>query len=246
MDIDSSTSTLEVIQTPPIQIASPARQPVPNMDDDNDIIPIPKLDHAAIAAKAKKRKKNKKNKMQPGAPAVNIIKGFQTPVTSGGEESDYSAVSTPRLGALSGKDIPSITGSPYLRPSPSQGGLSALKARLDALSLDNDERKPSLARVVSSSSVNYDSAATPSSRGSDGDKTEMETYDVPLGEEFVSPDAGARTPLFASHAVEGGLRSTSIHRKMCANDFEAWAKAHMALYILSNNTPQAVSTPRSR
>lgn len=221
MDIDSGAATmLEVTPTPPIRIASPARQPVRDVEADNDIIPIPKLDHAAIAAKAKKRRKNKKNKMQPGAPAVNVIKGFQTPVTSGGEESDYSVVSTPRLGALNGCDLSSVTASPYLRPSPSQGGLSALKARLDALSLDGDERKLSLARVMSNSSVNYDSAATPSSRGSDGDKTEMETYDVSLGEDFVSLDAGSRTPLFASQAVEGGLKSTSIRRKMCANDFQ--------------------------
>jgi serine/threonine protein kinase len=219
MDFESTTSTL-VVGTPPIRIASPARQPVRDLAED-DIIPIPKLDHDAIREKAKKRKKNKKNKMQPGAPAVNIIKGFQTPVTSGGEESDMSGFSTPRLGALNGRDIPSVTASPYLRPSPSQGGLSALKARLDALSLDGDfERKPSLARVMSSSSMNYDSAATPSSRGSDGDKTELETYDVPLEQDFISPDAGSRTPLFASQAIEGGLRSTSVHRKMCANDFQ--------------------------
>ena len=221
MDIESRTRTLEVAMgTPPIRIASPFRQPMRELAED-DIIPIPKLDHELIREKAKKRRKNKKNKMQPGAPAVNIIKGFQTPVTSGGEESDYSAVSTPRLGAVNGRDLPSVTASPYLRPSPSQGGLSALKARLDALSLDGDfERKPSLARVMSTSSMNYDSAATPSSRGSDGDKTELETYDVSLEQDFISPDVGSRTPLFASQAIEGGLRSTSIHRKMCAADFQ--------------------------
>ena len=223
MDIErgTRTSTLQVVGTPPIRIASPARLPVRDIADD-EMIPIPKLDHEAIREAAKKRKKNKKkNKMQPGAPAVNIIKGFQTPVTSGGEESDFSAVSMPRLGALNGRDIPSVTASPSLRPSPSQGGLSALKARLDALSLDNEDRKPSLARVMSTSSVNYDSAATPSSRGSDGDKTEMETYEIPLEQDFVSLDAtGSRTPLFASQAIEGGLRSTSVHRKMCANDFQ--------------------------
>ena len=219
MDVESSASTiLEVAQIPPIRIGTPARQPSVDAHND-DIMPIPKLDLEAMREKAKKRKKKKKG-MPPAAPAVNIIKGFQTPVTSGGEESDVSLASTPRFGATKIRDLPSVTASPALRPSGSHGGLSALKARLDALSLDNEDRRPSLARVMSSTSV-YDSAATPSSRGSDGDRTEMETYDVPLDEDFVSPDVGTRTPLFASQAVEGGLRSTSVHRKMCANDFQS-------------------------
>ena len=36
----------------------------------------------------------------------------------------------------------------------------------------------------------------------------------------MSFDAGMRTPIFASQAVEGGLRAKSISRKMCAADFE--------------------------
>jgi serine/threonine-protein kinase Psk1 len=219
MDISNSTTVVEAQRTQPIRIASqsPARQPV--LDTADDIIPIPKLDHDAIREKAKKRKKNKKKAMAPGAPAVKVVKGFHTPVTSGGEESDMSAVSTPRLGAIKLGDSPSVTGSPALRPSPSFGGLSALRSRLDALALDQ-QRKPSLARVLSNES-GYDSTATPSSRGSDGDRTEMETYDVPLDQDFVSPDAGSRTPLFASQVVEGGLRTNAINRKMSSNDFEA-------------------------
>lgn len=218
IDISSSATMVDVQNTPPMRIASPARQPVREVGADG-MMPIPKLDHAALREKAKKRKKNKKKGMAPGAPAANIIKGFHTPVTSGGEESDASAVSTPRLGAMKLGDNSSIAGSPALRPSPSQGGLSALKARLDALSLDGEERGPSLTRVMSNASV-YDSAASPSSRGSDGDKTEMETYEIPLDQDFVSPDAGTRTPIFASQAVEGGLHINSIHRKMCADDFQ--------------------------
>lgn len=216
MDFESRTATLEVSRTPPIRIGSPARFPVRETSND-DIIPIPKLDHDAIREKAKKRKKNKKKGMLPGAPAVNVIKGFETPVLSGGEESEASRVSTPRFGPMK---VPSITASPALGPSNSFSGISALKARLDALSLDNDERKPGLARVMSSMSITADSVATPSSRGSDGDKTELETYDISLEQDFVSPDAGTRTPLYASQAVEGGLSAKSIHRKMCAADFE--------------------------
>ncbi|KXT02411.1 hypothetical protein AC578_7853 [Pseudocercospora eumusae] len=211
MDIDASTSVLEVQRSPPMKIVSPRMQPCEGPAPTH--LPIPKLDHDAIREKAKKRKKNKKKGMPPAAPAVNVIKGFQTPVTSGGEESDVSTVSTPRFGAT--KDLPSLTSSPALRPSTPAGGISTLRQRLDALALDND--KPSLARVLTNAS---DATATPSSAGSEGDRTEMETYDVPLGEDFVSSDASSRTPLYASQAIEGGLRTASIHRKMHADDFE--------------------------
>ncbi len=209
---------LEAQPTPPIGIASSARMPAPVRDaPTEDIMPMPKLDHEAIREKAKKRKKNKKRNMAPGAPAAKIVRGFHTPVTSGGEESDMSAVSTPRLGAMKIGDSP---GSPALRPSPSYGGLSALRSRLDALALDGEQRKPSMARVLSNESNGYDSSATTPSRGSDGDRTELETYDVPLDEDFVSQDAGSCTPIFASQAIEGGLHTKSVHRKMCADDFE--------------------------
>ena len=206
MDIDGGVGALDILRSPPIRISSPARQPVRDLSNE-DLIPIPKLDHEAIREKAKKRKKNKKKGMLPAAPALNLSKGFQTPVTSGGEESDFSVASTPRLGTMR---IPSVTASPSLRPSGSYSGLSALKARLEGLSLD-DDRRPSLARVMSTTSTAYDSEATPSSRGSDGDKTELETYDVPLEQDFISPDAGTRTPIFASHAVEGGLHKILQH-----------------------------------
>ncbi|EGP89738.1 uncharacterized protein MYCGRDRAFT_84417 [Zymoseptoria tritici IPO323] len=74
--------------------------------------------------------------MPPAAPAVNLIKGFQTPVTSGGEESDASMLNTPRIGAM--KDAP----SPALRPLTPGGGISALRARLDALALESDDTRP--------------------------------------------------------------------------------------------------------
>nr|POF03919.1 serine/threonine-protein kinase psk1 [Quercus suber] len=175
-------------------------------------LPIPKLDHDALKEKARKRKKNKKKNMLPAAPALNVIKGFQTPTTPAGEESERSAVSTPLLRA---------TGSPAMRPVTPGSGISRLLAsRLENLDLDNDERRPGLSRVMSYASTAGESTTAPSSRTSEGDKTEMETYDVPLDEDFVSLDAGSRTPIFASHATEGGLRTQSVCRKMCADDFE--------------------------
>ncbi|KAK0835261.1 hypothetical protein LTR03_014097 [Friedmanniomyces endolithicus] len=209
--MDTYGRTMEVQRSPPIRIASPARQSARDATMDEHM-PIPKLDHEALREKAKKRKKNKKKGMPPAAPAMNIIKGFHTPVTSGGEESDISVVGTPMLGA---------TGSPMMRPAtPGTGGISALKSRLDALSLDDEQRRPSLARVLSTESYAYDSTTPASSRTSESDKTELETYDVALDQDFASESAGTRTPLFASQAVEGGLRTNTICRKMCADDFD--------------------------
>ncbi|GAB7362049.1 hypothetical protein MBLNU230_g2083t1 [Neophaeotheca triangularis] len=218
MDMDTTTSDLPVTEqqrSPPIGIALPTRQPV-SAEPAEEVPPVQKLDHEAIKQKAKKRKKNKKKDMAPGAPAVNLIKGFHTPITSGGEDSDASATTSMRFGR---QEIP---GSPATRASsPGGGGISALKSRLDALALDNEDR-PSLARVMSNTSTTYGGGyATPSSVGSGGDKTEMDSYEVPLDEDFISPDVGDRTPpIFASQAIEGGLRANSVHRKMQAEDFE--------------------------
>ncbi|KAK0362992.1 hypothetical protein LTR94_017160 [Friedmanniomyces endolithicus] len=212
--MDTHGRTMEVQRSPPIRIASPARQSAHDATMDEHM-PIPKLDHEALREKAKKRQKNKKKDMPPAAPAMNIIKGFHTPVTSGGEESDISVVGTPMLGA---------TGSPMMRPAtPGTGGISALKSRLDALSLDDEQRRPSLARVLSTESYAYDSTTPASSRTSESDKTELETYDVALDQDFASESAGTRTPLFASQAIEGGLRTNTVCRKMCADDFDPGA-----------------------
>ncbi|SMR45750.1 unnamed protein product [Zymoseptoria tritici ST99CH_1E4] len=210
MDIDFGKNGLEGKRSPPMEISSP-RVIAQDIAVEETSAQVPKLNHEAIREKARKRKKNKKKGMPPAAPAVNLIKGFQTPVTSGGEESDASMLNTPRIGAM--KDAP----SPALRPLTPGGGISALRARLDALALESDDTRPGLSRVMTNSSI---CSMTPSSRGSDGDKTEMETYDVPLDQDFISSDAGTRTPLFASQAIEGGLRTETIHRKMCAEDFE--------------------------
>jgi serine/threonine protein kinase len=221
MDLDGGMPVLTTQQSPPIAIASPARQPVRDIPPEKHM-PMPRLDHEAIKKEAKKRKKNKKKGMQPAAPAANVIKGFHTPVTSGGEESDVSSAPTPLLGATRLQDISSGTNSPAMRAATAAGGISALKSRLDALSLDNSERpaerSPSLARIISNSSMGYESSC--SSRGSDGNRTEMESYEVDLDEEFMSPDAGTETPIFASQAIEGGMRKVDVHRKMCAEDFE--------------------------
>ncbi|GAB7348877.1 hypothetical protein MBLNU459_g7578t1 [Dothideomycetes sp. NU459] len=170
-----------------------------------------------IRKKAAKRKKRNKL-MAPAAPALNVIRGFHTPVTSGGEESDGSVIGspllTPRMASLGGS-----ANSPRLTPSASSSGISALKLQLDALHLDRASPRPRLTRELSNAS-GFESTPT-SSAASDSDKTEMDTYEVNFEQDFVSPDAcaklGTQTPLAT---VEGGLRTQSALRKMTASDFE--------------------------
>jgi tRNA A-37 threonylcarbamoyl transferase component Bud32 len=215
MDIEPSPDMLAVQRSAPVGIMCPSPRITPRKDPADLLMPMPKLDHDAIREKAKKRKKNKKKGgMPPAAPAVNVIKGFQTPLTSGGEESDCSVVNTPRFGAT--RDIASLTVSPALRPVTPASGISSLRDRLDALALDS-KSKPCLTRTFTNTS---EMTFTLSSAGSDGDRTEMETYDVPLEDDFACSDAGTRTPIYASQVIEGGMRTSSIHRKMHAEDFE--------------------------
>jgi len=146
--------------------------------------------------------------MGPAAPAVQTIRGFETPTASGGEDSDMSIASTPRLGAKL-RDFSSVTSSPAMRPS-TPSGISALKSRLDALSIDTRTgyaSPPCLRREISSTG----------SDASESDKTEMDTYEVPLQQDFVSPDVQSKSFM---GAVEGGLRQSTLHRKMAAEDFD--------------------------
>lgn len=162
------------------------------------------------------RKKKKKRGMAPADPAVNVIRGFETPITSGGEESDISRIGSPLLRAQS------IGGYPMSRQSSNNSGISALKQQLDALELETDSRRPSLARVTSNGGSGFESAASVSSATSDSDRTETETYEVSLEHDFVSPDVCAKpSPMIGTiGAIEGGLRNESVVRKMTPEDFE--------------------------
>jgi serine/threonine protein kinase len=194
--------------TPPMRIASqsPARinngllQPDPNNNS--------KLDFEKVRKKAAKKKRQRAQKMGPAAPAAQIVRGFQTPITSAGEESDYSVASTPHLGP---KMLASVTSSPAMRPS-TPSGISALKQRLDALSIKTEfdcASPPSMRREFSSTG----------SDASVSDRTEMDTYEVPLDHDFVSPDVESKA-ITMLESIEGGLRHSSVHRKMTAGDFE--------------------------
>ncbi|KAF2133237.1 kinase-like protein [Dothidotthia symphoricarpi CBS 119687] len=202
------TDTLHV-GTPPINIVSPLprRAVQPNLETKQQA--TDRLDFDMVMKKAQKNKKKKKKAMKSGALAGNITRGFHTPITSGGEESDFSRAATPRFGpAVSG--LPSVTSSPALRPVSAAGGISNLKAQLEALSIntrvDSPVRGYPLSRVVSGLSSN----ASMSGRDSDSDRTEMESYEINLDEDF-SLDA---------HSKTSTMVSSGMVRKMTAEDFE--------------------------
>ncbi|ORY17769.1 kinase-like domain-containing protein [Clohesyomyces aquaticus] len=217
MDIDMPRGPKAVVPgTPPITIASPLpkrllKSPVVvNQQPAADI-----LDFDLVMKKAQKKKKKKRALREPGAPATNTIRGFQTPVTSGGEESDFSIANTPRLGpSLSG--FPSVTSSPALRPTSAAGGISSLKQQLEALNLGPrliSPGKVSLAGVIRSG---MSSNASVSGIDSDSDRTEMESYEVNLEHDFVSPDLASK-PALSPDEID---RRNSSLRKMTAEDFE--------------------------
>jgi tRNA A-37 threonylcarbamoyl transferase component Bud32 len=197
--------------TPPITISGP----LPKRPGEPKALPTPdKLDFDVVMKKAQKKKK-KKRAVKNGAPATNTIRGFHTPVTSGGEESDFSVTSTPRFGPTSG--FQSITSSPALRPTSSMGGISNLKQQLEALSIGpklDSPLKGSLAGMLRSG---ISSNASVSGLDSDSDRTEMESYEVNLENDFVSPDVPSKASTLTSNPME---RTESYMRKMTAEDFE--------------------------
>jgi serine/threonine protein kinase len=196
------------IGTPPINIVSPApkRAVLPNANGQQQ--GPDKLDFDMVMKKAQKNKKKKKKNLK-GAPASSITRGFQTPVTSGGEESDYSMAATPRFGpAVSG--LPSVTSSPSLRPISSMGGISSLKAQLESLNLTAREDSPLKGVAMSRVASQLSSNTSMSGLDSDSDRTEMESYEVDLVEDF-SMDAASKTST---------MLNSGMSRKMTAEDFE--------------------------
>lgn len=179
--------------------------------------PQPETLSAILKSDMMKKKRNKKKKggMAPAAPAQNVIRGFETPTASGGEESDASTCAsplmTPRMRSLNG-----AANSPRLSAS-NGAGISALKTQLDALTLGRSSPAPAMTRENSNAS-GFDSTPTMSSAASDVDVKELETYQVDLEHDFISPDLCVRPqPTFP---IEGGLRTESVLRKMTADDFE--------------------------
>lgn len=213
MDMSPPKAPLHV-GTPPINIISPMPKRTLQSNVEAEQQGPDKLDFDMVMKKAQKNKKKKKKGLKPGAPATNVTRGFFTPVTSGGEEeSDYSVAATPRFGPIA-SGLPSVTSSPALRPASAAAGISNLKAQLEALSLgpgpsprtDSPFKAAPMSRVTSQLSSN----TSMSGMDSDSDRTEMESYEVDLIEDF-SIDAPSKT----STMLNNGMA-----RKMTAEDFE--------------------------
>ncbi|KAF2153157.1 kinase-like protein [Myriangium duriaei CBS 260.36] len=208
MDLDQADGRPEQLKKP-TTIASPLR----TVEDKDGAVAVTKLPGAVITAahtRTKGSKGRKKNSMAPGAPAQNIIRGFETPILPSGDESDVSRAASPMMRPISG-------GYPMSRQSSNQSGISILKQQLDNLALDESANGLGLTRTNSYVGSEFGAAST--TYGSDSDRTETETYEVSLEHDFISPDACAK-PSPRVGPVEGGLRNTSIHRKMTATDFQ--------------------------
>lgn len=195
--------------TPPVRIASqsPARLQEARKTL-NEAVEEPKLDFEEVMRRAAKKRQSLG--MQPGAPAMHTVRGFQTPVASG-DEDGLSGASTPRLRP---KEFDSITNSPSIRPATPSSGISALKLQLEKL--DTGMKSPRLGGVP----LRREFSNTGSEAGqSESGKSDMDTYEVPLESDFVSPEV-SEPPKPLIGAIEGGLRQDTMHRKMTAADFE--------------------------
>ncbi|KAJ5056965.1 hypothetical protein J3E74DRAFT_11662 [Bipolaris maydis] len=215
-DMDMSPSRVPLhVGTPPINIVSPMPKRSAQPNPEGKQLGPDKLDFEAVMKKAQKNKRKKKKGPNAGLQATNVTRGFHTPVTSGGEESDYSITSTPRFGPVR-SGLPSVTSSPALRPQSTMGGISSLKAQLEALNLASRSDSPmkdfsnkdvAMSRVASHMSSN----TSMSGRESDSDRTEMESYEIDLNAEDFSADTLSKT----STMLNNGMA-----RKMTAEDFE--------------------------
>lgn len=132
------------------------------------------------------------------ASTTHAVSGFHTPQS--GSDSLLKAAS---------QYLTNECRSPASRPSSSTGGIGALKAKLESLSLSQSP--------ITGKSGSRTSSSMSFSSGSD----QIDSYEVPLEHDFVSPDAntGNDASAFASSAAEP-VDSKNINRKMCAADFE--------------------------
>lgn len=201
-----------VARSPPIKVMSqsPHRQPGEKPTAHAQVLGE-KLNFEKVKSNAAKKKKKKRaNRPTPAAPAMQTIRGFQTPVTSECEETDISAANTPMLGPVRSRELSSVTSSPALRPTSSNGGISSMKVQLEKLNLGSPMPRSVTSTIAASSNVSVISDLS-----SNSDKTEMDTYQVDIDEDFASVDV--REGVLAE-ATDSHL--DSLIRKMSAEDFE--------------------------
>ncbi|KAI9748986.1 MAG: serine/threonine protein kinase psk1 [Lichina confinis] len=146
-----------------------------------------------------------------------------SPVLAGADDSDFSNASTPKTFVTRLKDLPSAGASPLMRPSSacSQGGITAMRLQLESLSIKSGPGKVGLGprqkhHGVSTPGRGGDAGSEPVS---EGERTPMVTYEIPLDEDFISTEADASVAVEETYETEPAGRD-EINRKMSAADFE--------------------------
>lgn len=170
--------------------------------------------------------------ISPAPAALTTVRGFQaTPVASGDEDSDYSALDTPRLSARRGRarvdDLISANCSPLLRgvASPSVSGIAKLRLQ-EPFSLDGSTRSAPMSRdgshqgtssgiLTSMDSRSHSRDSARSKAGSDSSDAGSTRYEVNLENDFVSESVRDRGGFLEQ--LEGGLNP---NRKMASEDFD--------------------------
>ncbi|KAI9885935.1 MAG: hypothetical protein M1823_002261 [Watsoniomyces obsoletus] len=179
--------------------------------------------------KKPKKKKSKKSK-RPLPPTMRPFSPASTVATE--EDSDQSNASGSILTFPRLKKLPSAgSSSPLMRPSSacSQGGITAMRQQLEALNLKTGgSDTPGTMRTTSNLGTLTPSRSADASSDipSEGERTPMTTYEVPLEQGFVSVDvptssnAIMTTTTTTTMLDTGETRQDSILRKMSAADFE--------------------------
>lgn len=155
----------------------------------------------------KKSKKKKNHPLPMANPALQTIHGF-TPYDSGAEDSDSSS----RMASPRPKQF--AHASPVIRPA--SPGISALKTQLETLS--NGSRPGSRSVSQTRSNLGSDAPSSAASTTSEQTDDEMCSYEVELGQNFVSQsvdndDTESQVTLCQDQ------RASNIYRKMTATDF---------------------------
>lgn len=172
--------------------------------------PVSTHSHHAGRITRKKKRLQKKEAME-AMKALSTVRGF-TPATSGDEGSDFQSNNMPKQRDIIMQRNKSAMNSPGLRSS----SPSTLTMQIEAMNLGNLSRRPSLQRIKSKlGSETPSSASVDSDICSDGEATEIISYEVPLEHDFISPDVEERYSIGA-----GTTMMDQMVRKMAARDFE--------------------------
>ena len=160
--------------------------------------------------KQKKKKRRGKKTVAPTTPALSALKCLTPTLSASGDDSDFSTHSFKR------QPISSAS-SPGLRPTSSCGGISALRMKLDALNTEFSPLTPALERVSILRSEAPSSPGTQSTAvTSDGESSDLTSYEVPLNEEYVSSEALKEDEALGAIDIE----VSETPHKMAAEDFE--------------------------